>query len=79
MMDFIYDQQEIFNHYDEIFESRKIGDIEVRKPDFPFANLLGFSYDQILNEFQDENDIKALLNIRWCNFNDFEKEFAKKK
>jgi len=80
MMDFIYDQQEIFSHYDEIFESRKFGQIiPVRKNELPFASLLENSYDRILSEFNDESDKAALLYLRWYNFNEFENEFEKRK
>lgn len=81
MMDFIYDQQEIFSHYDEIFESRKLGqNIPIRKTDLPFANLLEQSYDRLINEFSyDESDKAALLNLRWYNISEFEKEFELRK
>lgn len=79
-MDFIYDQQEIFSHYDEIFENRKFGqNIPVRKNELPLASLLEHSYDRLINEFIEETDKSALLNIRWYNFSEFEKEFEKRK
>jgi len=80
MMDFIYDQQDIFSYYDDIFDTRKFGqNIPVRKNDLPLANLLENSYDQIANEFIEESDKNSLLNIRWYNFSEQEKEFEKRK
>jgi len=80
MMDFIYDQQELFSHYDEIFKSRKFGEnIPVRKNDLPFSNLLEQSYDRLVNEFTGESDKAELLKIRWYNFSEFEIEFERRK
>lgn len=80
MMDFIYDQQELFSHYDEIFENRKFGqNIPVRNNGLPFAYLLEHSYDRLISEFTEESDRAAFLNIRWYNFTEFEKEFEKRK
>lgn len=80
MQDFIYDQQDIFSYYDEIFESRKFGqNIPVRKSELPFANLLENNYDSLISEFLNQEDKNILLKIRWYDFNEFEKVFENRK
>jgi len=79
-MDFLYDQQDIFSYYDDIFESRKLGqNIPVRKSDLPFLNLLENFYDDLSNEFSEEKERCSFLNIRWYNFLEQEKEFERRK
>ncbi len=79
MMDFIYDQQDLYNHYDECFEMRKFSGVKLRKNDIPFSNLLENYYDHILSEFIIDNDKQTLLNIRWYNLKEYEKEFNLRK
>ena len=68
MYEFIYDQQEIYDYYDEIFEERESsfppGVINVRKPEKPFAYAVE-NFDDILAEFYDEKDMQYLANFRW--------------
>jgi hypothetical protein len=66
MYDFIYDQQEIYDYYDEEFENRQnsfYSSVRVRRPDLPLAAAIE-QFDDILLQF-DEKDGYALANIRW--------------
>lgn len=74
MYDFLYDQQDIYDHYNEIFEDRKNNNlinntqINVRRPMLPLSFALE-NFDDILVEFTDEKDMQSLANIRWYIFN----------
>jgi hypothetical protein len=66
MYDFIYDQQDIYDYYDEEFERKEScfpSAVTVRRLDLPFAAALE-SFDDVLLQF-DEKDMYALANIRW--------------
>ncbi len=73
MYDFIYDQQDVYDYYTDIFEERENskslnpGKIEVRQPALPFAAALE-RFDDVLNEFIDEKNRIALGNLRWYTF-----------
>ena len=78
-MDNLYDQQDIYCHYDEIFEMKNLSKEDNKTPIdlrnnniLPFSNLLENFYEEILNEFKDENERDSLSNIRWYNFKEFE-------
>lgn len=67
MYDFIYDQQDIYDYYDEIFEQKNKTlscSVNVRQPHLPLASTLE-NIDDIISEFYDEKDMLALANIRW--------------
>ncbi len=64
MYDFIYDQQEIYDYYDDIIDNRCMY-VEVRRQDIPLAEALREFYDILNNEFTDESDMYMLANIRW--------------
>lgn len=69
MYDFLYDQQDLYDYYDEIFERRQyslhFGNFSLRRPDLPFAALLE-NFDLILSESKtDEKFIDNLANLRW--------------
>jgi hypothetical protein len=66
MYDFIYEQQDIYDHYDEEFENRQssfYSSVRVRRPDLPLASALE-QFDDILLQF-DEKDMYSLANMRW--------------
>jgi hypothetical protein len=65
MYDFIYEQQDIYDYYDEEFESRQsfYSSVKVRRPYLPLAEALE-QFDDILLQF-DEKDMYDLANIRW--------------
>jgi hypothetical protein len=67
MYDFLYDQQDLFDHYDEAFENKNKSFgalLNVRKPELPFANALE-NFDDIMAEFFEEKDMLSLANLRW--------------
>jgi hypothetical protein len=72
MYDFIYNQQDIYDYYDEIFEDKKnnfLTYIKIRRLDLPLVDVLQ-NFDDILNnEFIDEKDMYCLANIRWYSNN----------
>jgi hypothetical protein len=78
MYDFIYDQQDIYDYYDDIFESGRCIFIEVRRQDLPLADTLRDFYDILNNEFTDEKDMYMLANIRWYE-NSFNLDMGEKK
>jgi hypothetical protein len=65
MYDFIYDQQDIYDYYDDIFDAGRIMSIKVRKEELPLAETLKEFYYVLNNEFTDEKDMYMLANIRW--------------
>ncbi len=69
MYDFLYDQQEIYDYYNEIFEAKSTMDfnITVRQPMLPFAFALE-NFDEVLLEFIEDKDIQSLANLRWYIF-----------
>jgi hypothetical protein len=76
MYDFIYDQQDIYDYYDDIFAKSMY--IEVRREDLPLADTLREFYDILNNEFTDEKDMYMLANIRWYE-NNFNLDMGEKK
>jgi hypothetical protein len=74
MYDFLYDQQDIYDYYNEIFEERKNSNlinkpqINVMQPMLPLSFALE-NFDDILYEFTEEKDMQSLANIRWYIFN----------
>jgi hypothetical protein len=78
MYDFLYDQQDIYDYYDEIFESGRCIQVEVRRQDLPLADTLRDFYDVLNNEFIDESDMNMLASIRWYE-NNFNVDMGEKK
>jgi hypothetical protein len=79
MYDFIYDQQDIYDFYNEIFDDRNSNSshsmicsqgINVRQPHLPFCFALE-SFDDILFQFNDERSMKKLANFRWYILDEF--------
>jgi hypothetical protein len=71
MYEFIYDQQNIYNYYDEKFEEKNKSlnyTINARQPMGVFGSALE-SFDDLLPEFFDEKEMQLLANIRWYNLN----------
>lgn len=68
MYDFIYDTQEIYDYYDQIFEEKNNSMdsvfIDVRNKELPYALALE-NFDDLLMEFQDDKDMMSLANLRW--------------
>jgi hypothetical protein len=82
MMEFIYDSQDIYFYYDEIFENKSLMPYTIRKPELPFANFLGNNYYDMLNlllNSENLNDRNSLLKIRWYNFEEFKLDFSSNK
>jgi hypothetical protein len=70
MYDYLYDQQDIYDYYDDIFEQKEQNfnlPVTVRKDHLPFAGLLE-NFDNLILEFIDDKDIETLKNYRWYNF-----------
>lgn len=70
MYDFLYDQQDIYDYYDEIFQEKEQNfdlPVNVRQYDKPFALLLE-NFDNLVMEFTEDKDIETLKNYRWFNF-----------
>lgn len=80
MMEYIYDSQDIYAYYDDLFENKSLMPFTIRKPDLPFSNFLGNHFYPVLNLFS-ENSIEreAFLKIRWYNFEEFRYDFSSKK
>lgn len=79
MFDFLYDQQDIYDYYREIFEEKANsmdGMINVRQPMQLFSMTLE-NFDMLLTEFSEEKDMLTLANLRWyiysSNFDNYEK------
>jgi len=67
MYDFLYDQQDIYDYYEEIFEERSDSfesTIMTRQPYQAFSLALE-NLDEIFQQFSEENDIYNLASIRW--------------
>lgn len=67
MYDFLYDQQDIYEYYDDIFEQRNNSfdpSITVRQPQQRFSYALE-NFDEVLSQFSCENDSQNLAKIRW--------------
>jgi hypothetical protein len=70
MYDFIYDQQDIYDYYDEAFQSKSesiSGSVSVRQPELPLASALE-NIDDLLFQFSSDNDCQELANFRWYTF-----------
>ncbi len=70
MYDFVYDQQDIYDYYDEVFEEKNKSmfyEIKVRQEYQPFSQAL-VNFDSILSEFSEENEGRNLANLRWYIF-----------
>jgi len=74
MYDFLYDQQDLYEYYDQFFNTNKTNSknkLLITSPtpknyDLPFGSILT-DFELLLGEFYDENDIIALANFRWYN------------
>jgi len=73
MYDFLYDQQDVYDYYTEIFEVRNNSlyksSIPVRQDCLPFSSALE-NFDEIFFHFSTENEINLLANIRWYSSSD---------
>jgi len=80
MMEFIYDTQDIYFHYDDIFYNKTQIPFEIRKPELPFANFLSNNFYDILGLLENNpTDKTSFLNIRWYNLEEFKSDFSSKK
>ena len=82
MMEFIYDSQDIYSYYDEIFENKCLMPFIIRKPELPFANFLGNNYYdmlELLSNSENSDDKKSFMKIRWYNFEEFKLDFCANK
>ena len=71
MYDFLYDQQEVYEYYQEVFEEKDndaFYQIMPRNPGLPFAKML-IDFDLILGEFFEEKDMDNLSEYRWYCYN----------
>jgi hypothetical protein len=71
MFDFLYDQQDIYDYYNGIFEEKQNsidGIINVRQPMQLFSMTLE-NFDMLLPEFSEEKDMQTLANLRWYIYN----------
>jgi hypothetical protein len=74
MYDFLYDQQDVYDFYYGVFEERQNNymmvstSLTIRRPELPFSYLLE-SFDDILIQFNNDEEMNELLNLRWYIFN----------
>ena len=82
MYDFIYDQQDLYEYYDQFLNTNNKKNKNTKKlslslksnsttvipknEDFPFSSLL-VNFELVIGEFFEEQDIKAFAEYRWYN------------
>ncbi len=69
-MDFIYDQQDLYDFYDDAFyekDNNPLYTITLRNPDLPFASLL-LDIDMLTNELSRQDDKNCLAKMRWYTY-----------
>jgi len=73
LYDFLYDQQELYDYYDDCFYQKEEDpdlEIKIRNPELPFSSLI-FDTDKIVSqEFGKSSDALLLAKIRWYSFDE---------
>jgi len=72
LYDFLYDQQDLYDFYDDAFNEKEEDDkyvINPRNPDLPFASSL-IDIDSFKLEFSPENEKNSLGKMRWYSYNE---------
>jgi len=80
LYDFLYEQQDLYDFYDDVFYEKEDDPfymINPRNPDLPFASAL-MNIDSLFNEFSKEESVTFLSKMRWYSYNEisnFQEDF----
>ena len=62
LFDFLYDEQELYGYYDELFEQKKY---IPKNRNIPFSSFVTNYQSLFLNIYNDEKKVKRLKKLRW--------------
>ena len=72
LYDFLYDQQDLYDFYEEVFIDKEEDPhyvINPRNPDLPFASAL-IEIESITKEFNKIDERCSLAKMRWYSYNE---------
>ena len=62
LFDFLYDEQELYSYYDELFEQKKY---ITKNKNIPFSSFITKYQNLFVNIYNDQKKIKRLKKLRW--------------